>query len=73
MSSDAHCPSDPLTKKELAVLSLLADGYTYSQAATRLGVCFGSVKVSAQCLRAKFNAKTTIQVVAIAIRSGLIP
>lgn len=63
--------SDP-TLTELKTLKLLALGYTQVEAAEKMGKSFETVRKQMKCVRARLNAKTNTQAVAIAISLDMI-
>lgn len=64
---------EPLTRRELEVLQLLARGLTNRQAAERLGLSEHTVKFHVAALLGKLNARTRAEAVARAIGLGLVP
>ena len=61
-----------LTRCEVRVLRLIAQGYTRNQVAERLGKSPETVKAQTKLARARLNAKTTAEAIAIAISLDLI-
>jgi LuxR family maltose regulon positive regulatory protein len=65
-------PLEPLTRKELRVLELLAEGYSNSSMAEKLFVSDSTVRTHLRNVNMKLNAKNRTQAVAIGRRLGLI-
>ena len=61
-----------LTKKELRILQLIADGYKSEQIAEELCLSVPTIKWYRRRIREKFNADTTFEVIRLAIREGII-
>lgn len=68
---EPHCPS--LTRRELEILRLLAQGERNWEIALHLSVSENTVKNHLKDLFAKLGAKNRVQAVSLAIRWGLIP
>lgn len=71
-------PSDapalrPLTSRQLQVLLLLVDGYQQTQIAVRLGISERTVQRHAADARERLGARTTAELVTLAIRDGIAP
>ncbi|MBS0420983.1 MAG: response regulator transcription factor [Proteobacteria bacterium] len=64
---------DPLTSREVDVLGLLMLGLSDKEIAKRLERSVGTVKTHLKALRAKLNASSRTEAVAIAQRRGLLP
>jgi DNA-binding NarL/FixJ family response regulator len=62
-----------LTERETAVLSLLAEGFTYEEIGARLSIGAETVRTHLQKACERLGASTRTQAVATAIRQGLIP
>jgi DNA-binding NarL/FixJ family response regulator len=62
-----------LSVREQQVVVLMADGFTSQQIADRLALSLEQVKHSMKNLQTKLGVQGRIQVVAAAIRRGLIP
>ena len=62
-----------LTERETAVLSLLAEGFTYEEIGARLSIGAETVRTHLQKACERLGASTRTQAVATAIRRGLIP
>ncbi|MGH9116516.1 MAG: response regulator transcription factor [Acidimicrobiales bacterium] len=62
-----------LSPRELEVLRLLADGLTSDTIARRLGITTNTCRDHLKRLRSKLDCSTTLQVVVIAARLGLLP
>lgn len=63
---------EPLTNRELEVLSLIAEGLSNAQIGQRLVISFGTVKAHTASIFRKLDAANRTQAVAIARSSGLI-
>ncbi len=66
-------PQEPLTRKELHVLQLLAQGYSNNAIAEKLVVADTTVRTHLRHINAKLNATSRTQAVALARRLRLIP
>jgi LuxR family maltose regulon positive regulatory protein len=71
-SNHLHLPTEPLTRKELRALELLAEGYSNSAMAEKLFVSDSTVRTHLRNLNMKLDAKSRTQAVAIARRLKLI-
>lgn len=72
-SSSTECAlSEPLTRKELRVLMLLAEGYSNSAIGEKLFVSANTVRTHPRGINAKFSASNRTQAVAVARRLGVI-
>ena len=67
----AASPVEPLTRKELRVLQLLAEGYSNSAMAEKLFVSDSTVRTHLRNINMKLDARSRTQAVAIARRLGL--
>ena len=65
-------PAEPLTRKEIRVLQLLAEGYSNSAMAEKLFVSDSTVRTHLRNINAKLNSCSRTQAVAIARRLGVI-
>lgn len=63
---------EPLTKRELEILALIAEGLTNAQIGQRLVVSFGTVKAHTASIYRKLDAGNRTQAVAIARSYGII-
>jgi len=63
---------EPLTRKEIRVLQLLAEGYSNSAMAEKLFVSDSTVRTHLRNINMKLDAKSRTQAVAIARRLGVI-
>jgi len=70
-ASDFHL-SEPLSKRELSVLKLMASGLNYSDIAERLFLTEGTVRNYASSIFAKMNVADRTQAVVLALRFGLL-
>ena len=66
-------PAEPLTRKELHVLQLLAEGYSNSAIAEKMVVADTTVRTHLRHINAKLGAGSRTQAVALARRLRLIP
>jgi DNA-binding NarL/FixJ family response regulator len=66
-------PIESLTRRELEVLPLLADGLTNRRIAERLGISEHTVKFHVNAILGKLGAATRAEAVARAARLGLLP
>lgn len=64
---------DPLTRKEIRVLQLLAEGYSNGAMAEKLFVSDSTVRTHLRNINTKLNAHSRTQAVAAARRLGVIP
>lgn len=72
-SNAADCAlSEPLTRQELRVLTLLAEGYSNSAIGEKLFVSANTVRTHLRGINAKFGASNRTQAVAMARRLGVI-
>jgi LuxR family maltose regulon positive regulatory protein len=71
-SEGLQMPQEPLTRKELRVLELLAEGYSNSAMAEKLFVSDSTVRTHLRNVNMKLNAKNRTQAVAIGRRLRLI-
>lgn len=72
IGSSTEYPGEPLTRRELDVLTLIADGLTNDEIGRRLGISGDTVKNHVVALLAKMNARARTQAVAIGMRTGII-
>lgn len=61
-----------LNDKEKLVIKLLALGYDPKQAAPKSGLTYNTFKNYLRIVKAKLNAKTTNNAIAIAVANGLV-
>jgi DNA-binding NarL/FixJ family response regulator len=67
-------PADPLvrlTRRERHVLQCMVDGLTRAQIAERLGLSVNTVRTHTQNVNAKLGVHSTLESVALALRTGL--
>ena len=64
---------EPLTRKEIRVLQLLAEGYSNGAIAEKLFVSDSTVRTHLRNINMKLNAESRTQAVAIARKLGMIP
>jgi LuxR family maltose regulon positive regulatory protein len=65
-------PADPLTRGEIRVLQLLAEGYSNNAMAEKLFVSENTVRTHLRNINAKLGARSRTQAVAIGRRIGLV-
>jgi len=70
--SGGDAMKEPLTRKEIRVLQLLAEGYSNSAMAEKLFVSDSTVRTHLRNINMKLDAKSRTQAVAIARRLGVI-
>lgn len=68
----SHLPTEPLTRKELMVLELLAEGYSNPALAEKLFVSNNTVRSHLRSISSKLEAQNRTQAVAIARRLRII-
>jgi DNA-binding CsgD family transcriptional regulator len=64
--------SRPLTKREIEVLGLLAQGHTARRAGEFLGITPRTVSAHTQSIVSKLGTQNCTHAVAVAVRNGLI-
>lgn len=69
---DAQPVARPLTRREVEVLALIADGLTAAQIARRLSISYRTVQTHTQNAYQKLGATCGAHAVAIAVRCGAI-
>lgn len=69
---DDDSPADPLTRRELDVLGLMADGLPNKAIALRLGISDQTVKFHVAAIIGKLAAANRTEAVRIALRRGLL-
>jgi DNA-binding NarL/FixJ family response regulator len=65
-------PPPPLTKREMEVLHLMADGLTAKAIAVQLGVAFKTASCHRANILKKLHVGSTVSAVRLAIRTGLV-
>ncbi len=65
-------PAEPLTRKELRVLELLASGYSNAAMAEKLFVSDSTVRTHLRNINSKLNARSRTEAVAIARKARVI-
>ena len=65
-------PTEPLTRKEIRVLQLLAEGYSNSALASSLSVSDSTVRTHLRSINLKLQARSRTQAVALARRLGVL-
>ncbi len=71
-----HAPVEDvpsLSARERSVIAELASGYSYEQAALRLGISLSTVRTHVQHAYAKLGVKTKSEAAARALRLGILP
>jgi LuxR family maltose regulon positive regulatory protein len=71
-AAGAPAGQEPLTRKEIRVLELLAEGYSNSAMAEKLFVSNSTVRTHLRNINAKLDAKSRMQAVVIARKQGLV-
>jgi len=61
-----------LTARELEVLSILADGYSYENTAARIGITVNTVRNYVRSIYEKLHVHSKSEAVSKALRSGLL-
>ena len=61
-----------LSTKELTILRMIADGHTSSEIAETLCLSLPTIKWYRKCIRVKFDADTSVEVIRKAISLGII-
>ncbi len=69
---DPACPLDPLTKREVQVLRLMAGGYSNREIAETLGAAEGTVKNHASSILSKLGVRDRTRAVLTALERGYI-
>ncbi len=69
---DALSPPDPLTKREVEILRLMAGGYSNREIATALGTAEGTVKNHASSILSKLGVRDRTRAVLKALELGYI-
>jgi DNA-binding NarL/FixJ family response regulator len=69
---EALSPADPLTKREIEVLRLMAGGYSNREIADALGTAEGTVKNHASSILSKLGVRDRTRAVLKALESGYI-
>lgn len=64
--------SEPITYREMHILSLSAQGYSNKEIAEALGLAYQTVKNNYHRLMKKLGAKTNAQALLLAMQSGMI-
>ena len=72
LTTDANRSRPKLTEREVAVLELLAEGHDYQEIGARLGLGSETVRTHVRKACGRLKAATRTQVVATALRMGLI-
>lgn len=68
----SHLPAEPLTRKEVRVLELLAEGYSNTALSEKLFVSHSTVRTHLRSISSKLEAQNRTQAVAIARRLRII-
>lgn len=69
---DALSPADPLTKREVEILRLMAGGYSNREIADALGTAEGTVKNHASSILSKLGVRDRTRAVLKALEQGYI-
>jgi DNA-binding NarL/FixJ family response regulator len=69
---DALSPADPLTKREIEILRLMAGGYSNREIADALGTAEGTVKNHASSILSKLGVRDRTRAVLTALERGYI-
>lgn len=72
LAARAAPPADPLTPRELEVLTLMADGLPNKAIAARLGISDQTVKFHVAAICGKLGARNRTGAVRLALAEGLI-
>lgn len=64
--------TNPLTRRELELLTLLADGHSYQSSASDLGITANTVRNHIRSIYEKLHVHTQTEAVSKALRAGLI-
>lgn len=72
ISSEPAVLLEPLTRKEIRVLQLLAEGYSNNAMAEKLFVSDSTIRTHLRNINSKFDAHSRTQAVAVARRLGMI-
>lgn len=65
-------PGQPLGRRELQVLRLVAAGHTYDEISTALGIAGGTTRSHANRILTKLGARSQAHAVAMALATGVI-
>lgn len=68
-----HPTSEPLTQREIEVLTLLTEGQTYSQVARALGIGVGTVQSHVKNIYRKLDVTSKTEAATRALQEGLLP
>lgn len=71
-TSPGTCPAQPLNDREVAILRLLAEGYTSSRIAAELSLSTETIRWYRKKLLLKFDADNAVALVRKASDSGII-
>jgi DNA-binding NarL/FixJ family response regulator len=71
-SGDSSNKSFNLTKKEIAVLTSLAQGKSYKMVAAECGVSINTIREHIRNIYHKLNVHTTIEAVLLAVKHGVL-
>ena len=71
-SDDEDALIEPLTRREIQVLELLAEGLSNKGIAARLGISDQTVKFHVAAIAGKLHAASRTAIVRLAVRRGLI-
>ena len=72
VADDEEAPADPLTPREIEVLSLVADGLSNKAIAARLGISPQTVKFHVASISGKLGAANRTEAARRAIQRGIV-
>ncbi len=67
-----HALDEPLTERELTILSLVADGHPNKQIASQLTLSTDTIKAHLKSIFAKLGVDDRTEAVTVAVRRGFI-
>jgi len=72
LKSESNHNSSPLSEREIDVIKLFVDGFSYKEIADRLSISARTVETHKKNILDKLELKTTVDLVKYAIRNGII-
>ncbi len=72
LKSESQHNSSPLSEREIDVIKLFVDGFSYKEIADRLSISARTVETHKKNILDKLELKTTVDLVKYAIRNGII-